>query len=243
MLSNSGKLGLHLEDLSYIIPTHVHVDHGGGVGYLSRNLPKAKVVLHPRGAVHMTDTSRLVQGTRLIYGEDFEEAFGPILPVPEERIHVARDGEVIPLGKRELRIIFSPGHAPHHISILDSLTQGLFCGEALGVTTDSAPDVALPDALPPFDPELYLQSIEKLEKLSPKLLFYSHFGVRSNADNLIKQVKASSIFYSEVVRRSVELGEDDQRIHARLSEYVKRLSPEAELLGVLGYVDYFKNRR
>jgi glyoxylase-like metal-dependent hydrolase (beta-lactamase superfamily II) len=243
LLSNSSKLGLRLEDLSYIIPTHVHVDHGGGAGYLAGNLPKAKVVLHPRGAIHMTDTSRLVQGTRLIYGEDFEEAFGPILPVPEDRIHVAKDGEVISLGKRELRIIFSPGHAPHHISILDSLTHGLFCGEALGVTTDSAPDVALPDALPPFDPEVYLESIEKLEKLSPKLLFYSHFGVRRNAATLIKQVKESSIVYSEIIRRSVELGEDDHKIHARLSEYVRGLSPEVELLGVPGYVDYFRNRR
>ncbi len=247
LLSDSSRLGLHLEDLSYIIPTHIHVDHGGGTGYLARNLPKAKVVLHPRGAVHMTDPSRLVQGTRLVFGENFEEAFGPILPVPEDRIHVAKDGEVIPLGKRELRIIFSPGHAPHHISILDSLTHGLFCGEALGFIVDSAPDIALPAGFPPFDPELYLESIEKLEKLSPKLLFYSHCGVRSNADTLITQVKENSIAFGEIIQRGVETGEDNQKMLERLSQYVKRYSPEAELLStfqlnISGYVDYFRNK-
>ena len=247
LLNDSSNLGLHLEDLSYIVPTHVHVDHGGGAGYLARNLPKAKVVAHPNGAVHMTDPSRLVEGTRLIFGENLEEAFGPILPVPEDQIHLANDGEVIPLGKRELRIVFSPGHAPHHISILDSLTHGLFCGEALGFVEDGAPGIIIPTGLPPFDPELYLKSIEKLEKLSPKILFYSHIGMRSNAATLIKQIKKNSIAFGGIIQRSVEAGEDDQRILERLSECAKKLSPEAKLVNIFGslygYVDYFRNKK
>lgn len=183
LLDDSDRLGLDLDKISYIIPTHIHVDHGGGAGYLAQKLPQAKVVLHPRGTPHMIDPSKLIQGTRLAFGEDFEEGFGPILPIPEGQIHVARDGEEIRLGKRELKILFSPGHASHHISMLDSLSRGLFCGEALGFPLDSAPDVVLPAGIPPFDPEAYLKTIKKLEKLSPKLLFYSHIGVRNNVDN------------------------------------------------------------
>lgn len=248
LLSESSQLGINLEKLSYIIPTHIHVDHGGGAGYLAQNLPQAKVVLHPRGAAHMVDPSRLIQDTRLIFGENCLEAFGPILPVPEDQIHVAEDGEVIPLGKRALRISFSPGHASHHISIHDTLTNGLFCGEALGFPLDSVSDILLPAGIPPFDPELYVESIYKLEKLSPELLFYSHIGARGNADKRIKAVKETSIAFGKIIGKSVEAGEDDQRILERLSEYVTGYSPEAEIpasfqLTLSGYLDYFRNRK
>jgi len=247
LLSESSKLGIDLQKLSYIIPTHIHVDHGGAAGYLAQNLPQAKVVLHPKGAAHMVEPSRLIESTRLIFGENCMEAFGPILPVPQDQIHTAKDGEVIPLGKRDLRISFSPGHAPHHISIQDSLTNGLFCGEALGFPLDSMPDIILPAGIPPFDPEFYLESIYKLEKLSPDLLFYSHIGARGNADKRIEGVKKNSIAFGEIISKAVEAGEDDQRILERLSEYVKGYSSKAEISGfqltLSGYIDYFRNKK
>lgn len=247
LLSESSKLGIDLQKLSYIIPTHIHVDHGGGAGYLAQNLPQAKVVLHPKGAAHMVEPSRLIESTRLIFGENCLEAFGPILPVPEDQIHTAKDGEVIPLGKRNLRISFSPGHASHHISIQDSLTNGLFCGEALGFPLDTMSDILLPAGIPPFDPELYVESIHKLEKLSPDLLFYSHIGARGNADKRIEGVKKNSIAFGEIISKAVEAGEDDQRILERLSEYVKGYSSEAEISGfqltLSGYIDYFRNKK
>jgi len=249
LLEDSERLGLHLDKISYIIPTHIHVDHGGGAGYLAQKLPQAKVVIHPKGVPRMIDPSRLIQGTRLVFGEDFEEAFGPILPIPEGQIHVAQDGEEIRLGARELRILFSPGHATHHISILDSLTGGLFCGEALGSPLDSAPDIVLPVGIPPFDPEAYLETIEKLEKLSPKLLFYSHNGVRKNLDNhLVRRIKESSMAFANIVEEAVRAGEDDQKIMERLSQYVEGCSPKARpwesiIINPLGYIDYFRNKR
>lgn len=195
----------------------------------------------------MVEPSRLIESTRLIFGENCLEAFGPILPVPQDQIHTAKDGEVIPLGKRDLRISFSPGHASHHISILDSLTNGLFCGEALGFPLDSMSDILLPAGVPPFDPELYVESIYKLEKLSPELLFYSHIGARSDADKRIEGVKKNSIAFGEIISKAVEAGEDDQRILERLSEYVKGYSSKAEISGfqltLSGYIDYFRNKK
>jgi len=121
LLNEEGQLGLDMNSVSYIIPTHIHVDHAGGIGFLMQHMPGARAVLHPKGALHMKDPSRVIRGTGLAFGDTWEEHFGPILPVPEDRILVVEDGDAISLGNRNLTTVFTPGHAPHHISVLDSL--------------------------------------------------------------------------------------------------------------------------
>ncbi len=248
VLKGLGELGISLDNLAYIIPTHIHIDHGGGSGYLAEKFPKAKVVLHPKAVPHMKDPSRLIQGTRAVFGENFEERFGPIIPVPENQIHVAVDGEVICLGKRELRIIFSPGHAPHHISIQDSQTRGLFCGEALGRPMVNMPQVTLPTAAPPsFDLERYLESIDKLRNLSPEILYYSHDGVGSDVDRLIEIVKENSLSFGKIVQSSLEAGEGPDEILKSLSKYLLGRYPEADPnnisdISAAGFIGYFRNK-
>jgi glyoxylase-like metal-dependent hydrolase (beta-lactamase superfamily II) len=248
LLNNLTGLGFDPAKASYIIPTHIHLDHGGGAGYLAQQLPGAKLVFHPRGAKYMADPSRLVSSFRLVFGEHFEETLGPVLPVPEDRIHVAGDGEVIRLGKRELTIHFSPGHASHHIAIQDSLTGALFCGDALGYISDDTPDVPFPVGLPPFDPVTYLETIEKLARLSPKIICYAHHGARTGVDNLIRLVREICAAFGDIIEKALAAGEDDHGISLRILEYAKRYSPEAELpiiveASVSGYIDYFRNRK
>ena len=250
LLNEEGQLGLDMKGVSYIIPTHIHVDHAGGIGFLMQHMPGARAVLHPKGALHMKDPSRVIQGTSLAFGDTWEEHFGPILPVLEDSIHVVGDGEVISLGNRDLTVIFSPGHATHHISILDSLTRSLFSGETLGFPSELSPDLVVPGGIPPFDPELYLQSIEKLGKLSPKQIFYSHLlGEWWNEDNrLIRLVKECTLAFNGIVGQAVEAGEDDEQIRKCLLDYLKQYSPEAQDLGTFlfdpsGYIDYYRNRQ
>ena len=162
------KLGM--TSLSYIIPTHIHVDHGGGAGTLAGLFPKVKVVVHPRGAKHLASPERLIESTKLVYGQDFEKALGPITPVPEAQLKVAEDGETVSLGNRELQIIHATGHSPHHMVILDHSLNALFCGEALGHPGNQLPTLA-PYS---FEQEAYLATIEKLQKLKVEMLFYSH---------------------------------------------------------------------
>ena len=97
------KLGI--ETISYIIPTHIHIDHGGGAGRLAELLSEAIVVLHPASLRHMLDPSRLIQGTKVVFGDDFEVRLGPILPVPESQVKVALDGEEICAGDIRLKVI------------------------------------------------------------------------------------------------------------------------------------------
>jgi glyoxylase-like metal-dependent hydrolase (beta-lactamase superfamily II) len=135
---------LGMKDLSYIIPTHIHVDHGGGAGALAKLFPNAKVVAHPRGARHLASPERLIESTKLVWGQDFEQTLGPIIPLPESQVKAAMDGETISVGDRDIQIIHALGHSPHHIVILDRRLNGLFCGEALGLPGHQLPPVAPP---------------------------------------------------------------------------------------------------
>ena len=248
ILSSSKRLGVDLQNLAYIIPTHIHLDHGGGAGYLAQHLLRPTVVLHPKGAGHMADPSGLVRSARLVFGQNFEKILGPVLPVPQERIHVASDGEVILLGKRDLRIIFSPGHAAHHIAIMDSLTGGLFCGDALGFISETMPDIPFPVGLPPFDPGAYLETVDKLAALSPKMIFYAHHGARSDVNELIGRVKEICTTMGEIIQKALRAGEDEPRISELVLQYVKGFSKGAELpviieAGISGYIQYYRNNR
>ena len=248
LLEGTGLLGIDLQRLAYIIPTHIHLDHGGGAGYLAQRLPKPKVVLHPKGTAHLTDTSVLVRGARLIFGQNFEQSLGPVVPIPRERVHVASDGEVIRLGKRELKIIFSPGHAVHHIALFDSLTKGLFCGDALGFLAESMSDVPFPVGLSPFDPRAYVQTIDKLAALHPEVIYYAHHGPRTEVDQLIGKVKEICLAFDDIIHKGIKAGQDDQQISQQILDYSSGLAQQAELpvfarVGISGYIQYYRNHR
>ncbi|OGO03932.1 MAG: hypothetical protein A2Y91_08460 [Chloroflexi bacterium RBG_13_54_8] len=248
LLGGLDKIGLDPKRLAYIIPTHIHLDHAGGAGYLAGKLPETKVVLHPRGASHLKDPSRLIQSVRAVFGEKFEETLGPILPVPQGQMHVVHDGEVIHLGRRELKVFFAPGHAPHHIALWDSLTNGLFCGDSLGYISEDMPDMPMPVGLPPFDPQAYLETIDRLAGLSPGMVFYAHHGVERHADGLIVRVRETLVALCEIISQALKAGEDERRISGRVLEYLRTYVAKAELpiiveASIAGYIDYFRNKK
>lgn len=246
LLARSSKSGFNLHDIAYIIPTHIHVDHGGGAGYLASHLPQAKVVLHPRGARNLADPSKLISATKLVFGQDFEQRFGPIMPVPEKQMHIAQDGEILHLGNRDLTIFFTPGHASHHISIQDSLTGGVFPGEALGFVSTSMPNFPLPAAVPPFDLDLYIQSIDRLAALTPTTVFYSHCGARGNPEPLITTIRENSIAIGQITEKALKQGKSQQEMWTLISGYVSEKAggdlPPEFLLGLSAYVSYFSGK-
>lgn len=248
-LEGAAGLGVDLTKIRYIIPTHIHVDHAGGAGYLARNLPQATVLLHPRGVRHMTEPARLIEATRAVFGQNCEEAFGEVLAVPAERAKAVEDGETVKLGSRELTVYYTPGHAVHHISILDSLTGNLFCGEALGFPIDGESDIVLPAGIPPFDADAYLESIDRLSPLKPKMLMFSHIGARKNPGNLlIDHVRSSSAAFSSIVGEGVQAGKNDQEIVESLSSYLQSACADPALLKTFkfdpsGYIHYYRTRQ
>jgi len=241
------KLGL--KDLAYIIPTHIHVDHAGGAGKLAQLFPKAQVLVHPAGFKHAVDPSRLIESTRKVFGEDFEAGFGPILPVPESQIKSVEDGEIIKVGKRELQIIYAPGHAPHHIAIFDRSVKGLFCGEALGLPGEGGKHPPLPAVAPPsFDQEIYIETMEKLRKLNARILFYAHGGVVGHdADKLITQAEEFTRIFGEIVFKALKEGGTNEEINRRVKEranirFGTDLTEMDLALTVGGYEVYYKKK-
>ncbi len=238
---------LGLSDLEYIIPTHIHMDHGGAVGELSQLFPGAKVVVHPQGARHIIDPSQLIQGTRIAFGEDFETIYGAILPVPESQVKIVQDEERLLVGSRELEIIYTPGHAPHHIAIFDTKVGGLFCGEALGLiySTGSLP---LPAAAPPsFDVEVYLSGMERLRQLKPRLLFYSHDGIGNEPEKLISSIAESTKMIGDAVLHALRTEKTDEAVARRVSEFIWRrygvkLEGHELAMNVSGFAAYFKKK-
>lgn len=247
ILQGLAHIGYDPARLQLIIPTHIHLDHGGGTGLLAQKFPQAKAVIHPDGKRHMVDPSRLIQSTRMAFGEDFEDRYGPILAIPEGQLIIPQDGEVIKLGSRELQVVYSPGHAPHHLSILDRKSGGLFCGEALGVPAPGT-NVPVPFAAPPgFDLEVYLATMEKLKALKPRLLFYSHGPVGREPEKLISLAQQTSREYGDLILAGLKAGKGEEEIVQQVKDYLTRrtgIADERLLPGmtVAGYAFYFKRK-
>ena len=169
------QAGIGPDDLAWIVLTHVHLDHCGAAGDLSRVFPRATVVVHPRGARHLVDPARLVQGTHALFG-DLSPAIGGLAPIAPERVREAADGDVIPLGDgRGLRVVWAPGHARHHMALLDEAEGVLFAGDAVGVQMGGGQ--IYPTIPPPeYDVDAALATLDVLEGLGASHMYVSHFG-------------------------------------------------------------------
>lgn len=171
-------LGVGPHDLAGIVVTHVHLDHAGGVGDLARAFPGATVYVHPEGARHLADPSRLVASAARVYGDLLDGLYGRLDATPAERVHALEDGDEIAVGPgRSLTAVHSPGHARHHLALHDSETGVLFAGDAAGVRL---PDVGvLRPATPPpdFDLDLAIGSLRIFVARRPSGLALAHFGL------------------------------------------------------------------
>ena len=175
-------LGLAPEAVDWVIPTHVHLDHAGGVGPLMQALPAARLMVHPRGARHMIDPSALYQGALAVYGQaEMDRSYGQLVGVAAERVATSEDGLQITLGRRHLELIDTPGHALHHHCIWDPISRGWFTGDTFGLSYREF-DVAdrpwiLPTSTPvQFQPEALKASITRLLARKPDSVYLTHFG-------------------------------------------------------------------
>lgn len=195
VLDGLKQLDLDPADIRYIIVTHIHLDHAGGAGLLLKECPNATVVVHPRGARHLADPSRLITGARAVYGSQFDQLFDPIIPIPEERLMVREDGEQLMIGPDcTLQFYDTPGHAAHHFSIYDTARNGIYTGDTAGIryhqTTDVCGEFYLPSTSPnQFDPDAMLRSLETFRNLNADKIYFGHFGVSTDVEAVYGQVK------------------------------------------------------
>ncbi|WP_428607983.1 MBL fold metallo-hydrolase [Sedimenticola sp.] len=219
--------GLEPEQVKYVIPTHVHLDHAGGTGQLMALLPRAQMVIHPVGARHMNHPEKIIAGTIAVYGEEvFKERYGTILPVPEERTIEADDGFEVALEGRTLRCIHTLGHARHHFCIWDKQSRGLFTGDTFGMSyreldTEQGPFMILPSTPIDFDPEAWHESLDRLLTLNPTQLFLTHF---CQVDQPALRAKALHQEIDDYVAIAQNAGGDqrEQQIRDNLTRYYQK---------------------
>jgi glyoxylase-like metal-dependent hydrolase (beta-lactamase superfamily II) len=200
LLAALDALGLARDAVDHVIPTHVHLDHAGGCGLLMQALPRASLLVHPRGARHMVDPQALYQGALAVYGQQvMDREYGQLQPVPAERVQAMADGQVVELAGRPLLFMDTPGHARHHHCIWDARSAGWFTGDTFGLSyreTDSAAGAwAMPTSSPvQFEPGPLRQSIARLLERQPQQMYLTHFGavadVQRLAGLLLEQVDA-----------------------------------------------------
>jgi len=205
VLEGLESLGLGPNDLAHVIVTHIHLDHAGGVGRLAGHFPTATVWVHERGAPHLADPTKLVRSAGRVYGEGrMHELFGPVDPVPSERLRSLSDGDVVRLGDRRLDVLYTPGHASHHISLVDSETGALFTGDALGIHLPGV-RVLRPATPPPdVDVELAVGSIERIRAHARSVLMFSHYGPVFEVEELCRIAVARIKKWADIVRGAMD---------------------------------------
>lgn len=215
IIDSLAQQGIHSDNLDYLLPTHVHLDHCGSCGTLAKVFPNASILVHPKGAPHLADPTRLWNGASQLFGDGLMQRYGRPEPVDQSQLHSASNGEVINLGRGVvLRAVWTPGHASHHLSYELEGENSFFTGDAVGIYSPNFP--ALIPTTPPtsFDLEKTLQSLEFLKKSSPSDFFTPHFGHVANAtqwiatnvvsllqwNNRIREMKKSGFSIDDMVR-------------------------------------------
>ena len=165
----------------YVIATHVHLDHAGAAAHLLRDFPGAVAYAHPRGVAHIVDPSKLYEASTRV-APILPQAYGRPLAADPSRVLAASDGQVISLGNSALRVVHTPGHASHHMSLLLEPDGVLFTGDSAGVIFRfGGREIPMPTTPAPFKPKMYLESIRKMEALSPRSFAPTHFGIYDDA--------------------------------------------------------------
>ena len=219
------KSGLTLLDVSYIVPTHVHLDHAGGAGELMRQCVNARLVVHPRGARHLIDPSKLVAGAMAVYGEEkFKEYYGEIIPIDANRVTEADDNFILDFDGRELRFIDTPGHARHHFCIWDKTTKTMFTGDTFGISyrdLDHQDDIyILPSTSPvQFDPEAITKSINRIMDFKPERVCLTHFSAIKPTKKVANKLIESIHFVSDLAIKHADKNDAESIIYNNMMDY------------------------
>jgi glyoxylase-like metal-dependent hydrolase (beta-lactamase superfamily II) len=213
LLTALDVLGVARDAVDYIFLTHVHLDHAGGAGNLLQLLPNAKVVLHPRGAPHLIEPSKLIAGSIAVYGDAlYRQLYGEIVPLPAERVLVTQDRERIRLAGREFEFVHTPGHALHHHCIVDLSHASIFTGDTFGLSyrefdTERGAFI-IPTTTPTqFDPEQLVASIDRLLAYRPEAMYLMHFSRVTDVPRLGESLKMQVRRLADIARRHADGGE------------------------------------
>lgn len=219
------RKGIPRENLRYIMPTHVHLDHAGGTGRLMQEFPDATLLIHPRGARHMIDPTALKAGVIEVYGaETYQRTYGELVPVEASRVQVVEEGFELDFNGRPLLFLDTPGHARHHYCIYDAHSRGLFTGDTFGASYPELNSGRNRFIFPPstpvqFDPSVWKATLDRLLDFNPKRIYVTHYGMHENPEPLARQLQNSIDEYVAIARELADQGERQEQIRKALLQF------------------------
>jgi len=228
LLSALQRLDLDVGQVDYVLLTHVHLDHAGGAGALMQALPNARAVVHPRGARHLADPSKLIAGSIAVYGEEnFRRLYGEIVPIPENRLSLAEDGQVVSLAGRELELIHTPGHALHHYCVVDRVAHAVFTGDNFGLSYrdfDTRRGAFIFPTTTPvqFDPEAMHASIDRIMSYRPRAIYLTHFSEVTELERLARDLHECIDAFVDIARRNDGRADRGGRIRTEMFDYLSQ---------------------
>ena len=216
------SLGVGPADLATVVVTHIHLDHAGGVGDIAAMYPGAQIVVHERGARHLADPARLMASARMVYGDELDELFGTLAPTPPGRIRAVDGTGTIDLGGgRRLDSHYAPGHAKHHVGLIDSVSGDLYVGDAAGVYIQETADLRPATPPPDFDLDTALESLRMFAELRPVRLLFSHYGPVAAVRETLERSAEEIRLWVEETRRARRAGLDLDHAAAMVAERTK----------------------
>lgn len=225
LLSELENRGIPKENVDFVIITHVHLDHAGGSGTLLKACPNAKLLAHPRAAKHVADPSRLIASARQVYGDKFDELYGEILPVPQERIRIMEDGEVFSWQSRKFHFLYTRGHANHHFCIYDSGSNGIFTGDSFGIAyprLSPNQEFIFPTTTPTdFDPEEAILSLEKIVNTGAEIAYLTHFGGVKNLKEKQKLLEEGLHYFRNCILEASEKNWDANELQLYMEDKIR----------------------
>lgn len=248
VLDALAAMDLQPSQVRHVLLTHIHLDHAGGAGALMAQCPNAKLVVHPRGARHMVDPSKLWSATVAVYGRVKAEAmYGELLPVPSDRVIEAGEGAELPLGRRTLRFLDTPGHARHHVAIADSRSGHVFAGDTFGISyrelDEDGKQFVIPTSSPTqFDPDAAHASVDRIVAAAPGGAVYAtHYTQLVDLPALAASMHAQIDAYRAMALACADAGSERA---ARLLQGMRRVvleharqrgfrQPEARIFEIL----------
>jgi glyoxylase-like metal-dependent hydrolase (beta-lactamase superfamily II) len=220
--------------------THIHLDHAGCSGTLVQRFPEAEVWVHERGAPHLVDPTRLIDSATRLYGADMERLWGEVLPVPAERLRVLRGGEQL----GGIRIVYTPGHASHHVAYLHEPTGCAFTGDVAGVRIDAG-CVLAPTPPPEVDLQAWAGSIDVIEAWRPRTIAVTHFGAYGDVEHHLRDLR-EAIRWALVSARDLDEAAFTSEMRARVARstppavaqaYEQAVPPWQSFRGLARYLD------
>ncbi len=220
------KSNLDPADIDFVFLTHIHLDHAGGAGLLLQHLPNARCVLHPRGAPHMVDPTRLIAGTKAVYGEETTtKMYGEIQPIDAARIDIADDGASYSLQGRELQAFYTEGHARHHYCLSDPKSKGVFTGDSFGVSYREL-DTAVGEFIFPtttpihFDPDEAHKSVDRIMAYEPERLYLTHYSEVRNLERLAADMHKGIDTFVSIALANANTDNRSETLQQAMFEYL-----------------------